>query len=642
MRWPTSQSHLLPSPLLTTFTDASTGGEHPLRDMRDAFQSQPGSRSQAKLPDELTTLPPLSPPVDLYCDEHLSDMVLMLGISEEADVDEYPGAEAGEHVPEPMAPPASPAPELDRLMIAHIADAASARFQQQLDTHSVTQMAAHQEALALAKSINVTVNTSPDSSGLAASSLPVASLNPRLSLPQGMSAYLTPDAGGRPNRRTSFSGFGHMPGSSSNSSSTIVSPPLPPTLPTADRGGSAKSDPKDKLSPIEHEALATIARERMLRSLKEEVKRLRASHFGSLIIQVTRQLVARPLSYVAYRLSYAELLLVLLLSYMLGPRLAPIISAASRSLLSSLRLRLVNHLGNNSLSFRTRVATALYAAALRTGHKALTGPSSSGTPPSTSDAPPSASDAPPSALPAPDSSASSPAAPTEQLDDVWNLNVNSNGVLMVSTSGGDLIDHTDPDLAGSIAATRVGRIGSDYTALVREPSSSSDTTSASTAGSVMLLQSQRTALLDSGATIECCKDSMGAVPGTFESGSNGSLSVADESSSLVSLGADVRALCRTDSLGQQQDFAALMHQTPKIIVDVLAEGIECNIRNTRIEWCPQQPKVLHTASGLSLFVSMTKSALCMITISPLTGKQRLAALIKSSPLLRDRVIPAAV
>ena len=123
---------------------------------------------------------------------------------------------------------------------------------------------------------------------------------------------------------------------------------------------------------------------------------------------------------------------------------------------------------------------------------------------------------------------------------------------------------------------------------------------------------------------------------------NGSLSVADESSSLVSLGADVRALCRTDSLGQQQDFAALMHQTPKIIVDVLAEGIECNIRNTRIEWCPQQPKVLHTASGLSLVMSMTKSALCMITISPLTDKRRLAALIKSSPLLRDRVIPAAV
>ena len=158
----------------------------------------------------------------------------------------------------------------------------------------------------------------------------------------------------------------------------------------------------------------------------------------------------------------------------------------------------------------------------------------------------------------------------------------------------------------------------------------------------MLLQNHRTALLDSGATIECCKDNMGAVPGTFESGPDGSLSVADESSSLVSLGADVRALCRTDALGQQQDFAALMHQTPKIIVDVLAEGIECNTRNTRIEWCPQQPKVLHTASGLSLVMSMTKSALCMITISPLTDKRRLAALIKSSPLLRDRVIPAAI
>ena len=105
----------------------------------------------------------------------------------------------------------------------------------------------------------------------------------------------------------------------------------------------------------------------------------------------------------------------------------------------------------------------------------------------------------------------------------------------------------------------------------------------------MLLQNQRAALLDSGATIECCKDTMGSVPGTLEPGSDGSLSVADESSALVSLGADVRVLTRTDALGQEQDFAALMHLTPKIIVDVLSEGIECNMRQTRIEWCPLQP-----------------------------------------------------
>ena len=107
------------------------------------------------------------------------------------------------------------------------------------------------------------------------------------------------------------------------------------------------------------------------------------------------------------------------------------------------------------------MATALYAAALRAGHKSLTArpsssgtrPSASGTPPSASDAPPSTSGTPPSAPPAPYSSASSLAAPTEQLKEVWDLSVSSNNVLMVSTSGGDLIfHHTDPDLAGSIAA----------------------------------------------------------------------------------------------------------------------------------------------------------------------------------------------
>ena len=149
-------------------------------------------------------------------------------------------------------------------------------------------------------------------------------------------------------------------------------------------------------------------------------------------------------------------------------------------------------------------------------------------------------------------------------------------------------------------------------------------------------------LCDGGATIECIKDLMGVVPGTPQAGSDGPLSVADEGSARMSLGSNIHALTRRDALGQHQDFAAVLHHTPKIIVDVLSEGIECNTRGTRIEWSPNQPRMYHTANGQLLTLAMSQTSLGMLTIMPLFDKARLAALIKSSPLLRDIAVPAAV
>ena len=134
---------------------------------------------------------------------------------------------------------------------------------------------------------------------------------------------------------------------------------------------------------------------------------------------------------------------------------------------------------------------------------------------------------------------------------------------------------------------------------------------------------------DNGATIDCSATGLGRLPGTFNAGEAGSLSVGDAEASLRSEGTWLHAVKLTGVNGVCENRILRMHDTPNGIADIISEALEHNERNSSVIWKAGEPRRYHTAGDAVLELAMAPNGLGWLKIEPIGDRSTIKSLLSA-------------
>ena len=150
----------------------------------------------------------------------------------------------------------------------------------------------------------------------------------------------------------------------------------------------------------------------------------------------------------------------------------------------------------------------------------------------------------------------------------------------------------------------------------------------------LLPNSQAIALCDDGATINCSRNRLGAIAGTFDETAAGLVSVGDTASKLLSHGTDLCALELVGLGGRSVDVLRKTHYTPGAMVDVIiAETVEVLNHGSTIVFSPAG-RTISFADNSKLTMALSPNGLGWLGVRSITDPQRIQC------LLNLRTLPA--
>ena len=139
--------------------------------------------------------------------------------------------------------------------------------------------------------------------------------------------------------------------------------------------------------------------------------------------------------------------------------------------------------------------------------------------------------------------------------------------------------------------------------------------------------SQAIALCDNGATINCSRDRLGAIAGTFDKTAAGLVSVGDTASKLLSHGTDLCALELVGLDGCSVDVLRKVHYTPKALVEVIiAETVEVLHHKSTIVFSPAG-RTISFADNNELTMALSPNGLGWLGVRSITDPQRIQCLL---------------
>jgi hypothetical protein len=136
-------------------------------------------------------------------------------------------------------------------------------------------------------------------------------------------------------------------------------------LRTKPRRSTREDDAKEATSPLEHFAKAQLAQEKLTRKLMAKINELQSAPILSLRngVAMVKNHIIYPavdgISFLWHRLSYAELLLIGLVSFLAGPHLKPYAVHLLDTMRASMLARITALFQVQSTRFRLMLSSAL-------------------------------------------------------------------------------------------------------------------------------------------------------------------------------------------------------------------------------------------------------------------------------------------
>ena len=138
---------------------------------------------------------------------------------------------------------------------------------------------------------------------------------------------------------------------------------------------------------------------------------------------------------------------------------------------------------------------------------------------------------------------------------------------------------------------------------------------------------QAIALCDDGATINCSRNRLGAIAGTFDETAAGLVSVGDTASKLLSHGTDLCALELVGLGGRSVDVLRKTHYTPGAMVDVIiAETVEVLNHGSTIVFSPAG-RTISFADNNELTMALSPNGLGWLGVRSIADPQRIQRLL---------------